>query len=655
MRGAGRWCAAACGAGLVSGLVSGLGGPVLAAPSQVVERVNVTPQGGQSQGVAAWPGISADGRRIVFASPAGDLVDGDTNEAWDVFVRELATGQTRRVSVSSGGAQGDDDSGMEAVFGMRAAAMSTDGRWVVFISAAKNLVDGEADPDSTPDVFLHDLQSGQTTRLPGMSGAREVSIAPTGSHVFAYNGDGVEWSRGDGATVVLPGVTGRMRSWDGGIIADSYSNCVRLGPAGSTQYLFGPACMAPTDAKMRLIDLSDDGLHVLTKINYLLAGTLFESCVYGPLPPPSVEAPCIAGEEGGEVGEIRPVMSPSGYLFAHADIGTGRAVRVFERDPAGGVWRSLEAGVGGAALDGVFGDVDISDTGVLVCVSGATNLVGGDTNSAADLFIVRGLAPVREVEVELEILIDGSSGVPAAGYTAMVEGVRAALEDPSAFARTGNIAVKVGVFDDRVRGGIAWTLPACPCEAPVLAARASESGDLARPGVPAGVCLRAVLEEEPPMFEMKRYVGGRRVVLVVGVEAEACGPGAGLAAARDRALGWVDEIDAVVLDGGGAAYQAYRDSVTGPAGVGFAVAGAADYSDAGVRIREAVRAIWAGVAGPGLFCRADVNRDGLVDFTDYLQVLTWQEQQDCEGDLNEDCVVDFGDMLEFLQWYDAGC
>jgi len=82
------------------------------------------------------PSISADGRFIAFASAANDLVAGDTNGASDVFVHDTCIGvssgctpSTVRVSVALDGTQGNGDSGKPVI--------SADGRFVVFISAAK--------------------------------------------------------------------------------------------------------------------------------------------------------------------------------------------------------------------------------------------------------------------------------------------------------------------------------------------------------------------------------------------------------------------------------------------------------------------------------------------------------------------------------------
>ena len=81
------------------------------------------------------PAVSGDGRFVAFSSDASNLVDGDTNAAADVFVRDAAAGTTTRVSVGDAGAQGDGGSYDPAVSG--------DGRFVVFSSDASNLVAGD--------------------------------------------------------------------------------------------------------------------------------------------------------------------------------------------------------------------------------------------------------------------------------------------------------------------------------------------------------------------------------------------------------------------------------------------------------------------------------------------------------------------------------
>jgi Tol biopolymer transport system component len=120
-------------------------------------RVSVSSRGAQSGGVSccAPPGISANGRFVVFESEASDLVADDTNGVSDVFVHDRRFGRTERVSVSSRGAQANASSGDKWI--------SADGRFVSFHSQASNLVPG--DTNGVDDVFVHDRWTGRTTRV----------------------------------------------------------------------------------------------------------------------------------------------------------------------------------------------------------------------------------------------------------------------------------------------------------------------------------------------------------------------------------------------------------------------------------------------------------------------------------------------------------
>jgi Tol biopolymer transport system component len=118
-------------------------------------RVSVASDGAQGNGASYWPSISADGRYAAFASTASNLVAGDTNSMWDIFVHDRQTGQTSRVSVASNGTQGNWHSMRQSI--------SADGRYVAFDSLANNLVPG--DTNGAWDVFVHDRQTGQTSRI----------------------------------------------------------------------------------------------------------------------------------------------------------------------------------------------------------------------------------------------------------------------------------------------------------------------------------------------------------------------------------------------------------------------------------------------------------------------------------------------------------
>ena len=101
------------------------------------------------------PAMSADGRYIGFASGASNLVPDDTNGKTDLFVRDRGTWAVERVSVDSSGGQSNDYSGDPAI--------SADGRYLSFMSAASNLVSG--DTNGVADIFVRDRQTGTTERV----------------------------------------------------------------------------------------------------------------------------------------------------------------------------------------------------------------------------------------------------------------------------------------------------------------------------------------------------------------------------------------------------------------------------------------------------------------------------------------------------------
>jgi hypothetical protein len=100
------------------------------------------------------PAISGDGQRIAFMS-SGRVVPGDT-AFQDVYVRDRRRGTTRRVSVSSAGVPGNNDSFQPAIAG--------DGAIVAFSSSASNLVEPDANLNN-PDIFIRILATARTRRV----------------------------------------------------------------------------------------------------------------------------------------------------------------------------------------------------------------------------------------------------------------------------------------------------------------------------------------------------------------------------------------------------------------------------------------------------------------------------------------------------------
>ena len=120
--------------------------------TRVTERVSVDSFGAEADLGGSHPSISADGRYVAFYSSSTNLVPGDTNSAYDVFVHDRQSARTERVSVDSFGQQGD--------FKSRNPSISEDGRYVAFYSRSTNLVAG--DNNGFEDTFVHDRQTGVT-------------------------------------------------------------------------------------------------------------------------------------------------------------------------------------------------------------------------------------------------------------------------------------------------------------------------------------------------------------------------------------------------------------------------------------------------------------------------------------------------------------
>jgi Tol biopolymer transport system component len=124
---------------------------------QTTERVSVGPGGIEGNNASNAPSISGNGRYVAFESLSTNLVAGDGNGVIDIFVHDRNTATTTRVSVDSLGNEGNGDSNFPSI--------SSDGRYVAFESDADNLIGVGNDTNGSTDIFVHDLQTGETTRV----------------------------------------------------------------------------------------------------------------------------------------------------------------------------------------------------------------------------------------------------------------------------------------------------------------------------------------------------------------------------------------------------------------------------------------------------------------------------------------------------------
>ena len=155
-------------------------------------RVSIGSTREQADEDSLSPSITGDGRFVAFESTASNLVPGDTNASTDVFVRDVRTGTTSRVSVDSGGGEADGDSFFPSISG--------NGRVVAFSSVASNLVPG--DSNTLPDVFVHDARTRSTT-LVSVDLAGGPANGPSNSPSISGNGRFVAFS--SAASNLVPG------------------------------------------------------------------------------------------------------------------------------------------------------------------------------------------------------------------------------------------------------------------------------------------------------------------------------------------------------------------------------------------------------------------------------------------------------------------
>jgi len=201
-------------------------------------RVSVASDDSQADNGSSWPSISADGRYVVFLSNATNLVSGDTNNTYDIFVHDRQTGETTRVSVASDGSQ--------AYNGSYWPSISADGRYVAFPSNATNLVSG--DTNNQKDIFVHDRQTGETTR---------VSVASDGSQAN---------NTSDHPTISADGRYVTFHSWATNLVGGDTNNKVDIfvhdRQTGETTRVSVASDGTQADTESYLPSISADGRYV---------------------------------------------------------------------------------------------------------------------------------------------------------------------------------------------------------------------------------------------------------------------------------------------------------------------------------------------------------------------------------------------------------
>ncbi len=150
--------------------------------------------GGNGDSIAT--AISTNGQFVLFESAATNLLPGDTNGLNDVFVRDVVNGVTSLISVGTNGSVGNGES--------HGSTMTPDGRYVAFVSASSNLVQG--DTNNLPDVFVRDLIASNTVLVSVGAMYTNTSVPTNSSESPDISDNGQYVAFYSTATNLLPGV-----------------------------------------------------------------------------------------------------------------------------------------------------------------------------------------------------------------------------------------------------------------------------------------------------------------------------------------------------------------------------------------------------------------------------------------------------------------
>jgi Tol biopolymer transport system component len=304
-------------------------------PAQTTTRVNLSSGGAQGNLASYAPRVSYNGQRVVYHSVATNLVSGDTNAHTDVFLQKLSANTITRVSVDSSGTQGNGESGYPDISG--------DGRYVVYESAATNLIAGGT---THFQIFMYDTTNATTVL---------ISTDSSGTH---GNGDSITPSlSADGRYVAFGSVATNL------VAADT----------NGTSDIFVHDNSNGTTIRVN-VDSSGNQATILGSGYPRISGNGQFVCFQ------SGAANLVANDNNG-VDDV----------FVH-DLGTGATVRA-----------SLDSSVNQVEGNAASGTPDISYDGQFVVFgSQATNLdaINADTNGFGDVF-VRDAVALTTVRVNL--------------------------------------------------------------------------------------------------------------------------------------------------------------------------------------------------------------------------------------------------------------
>lgn len=388
--------------------------------TSVTEMISVSTSGtaGNSGSGDGGMGISQDGRYVAFASNATNLAIGDGNGRSDVFVRDRTLAQTEMVSVDSIGIQGNSIS--------ERSTISRDGRYVAFASDAGNLVGN--DNNATRDIFVHDRMNGTTER---------VSVSSTEAEANGYSHEGA--ISGNGRYVVFESDASNLVPGDGNGVRDIF---LRDLVAGTTELVNLDSSEIQGNSAGVQARISADGRYV---VFVSVATNLVPNDTNGfpdvfirdrktgttelvSVSTAGIQAnntPCFQGNRCTGVsddGRWVVLVSEASNLVSGD---TNGFADVFVRDRLGSTTQLASMDSNGIQGNHIADQAAIAGNGgLLTFASHANNLVGDDTNGVDDIF-VRDVVPepvggiAQLPDVDAALGAQNSSG-PSAGLLAAV-------------------------------------------------------------------------------------------------------------------------------------------------------------------------------------------------------------------------------------------
>jgi Tol biopolymer transport system component len=340
------------------------------------ERVSLATGGAQGNSSAVAPSISADGRFVAFAGYSSNFVAGDTNGVADIFVRDRQSGTTECVSVATGGTIGGAVSNLPSI--------SADGRFVAFESYAANLVAG--DTNANPDIFFRDRVSGTTERISVSTGGAQANNYSTEAVVSA---DGRFVAFHSGATNLVgsdvnfrPDIFVRDRTLGTTV-------CVSVGSVGGFASGGGSYPSMSTDG--RFIAYESDGADLVANDTNFTTDIFVYDRVLGA----TERANLAAGGVQANAGSAQASISADGTFVAFLSFASNLSVGdtngtadVYMRDRLAGTTERMSVSTAGVQNSSVNQFPTISSDGRrVVFESPASTLVASDTNNAYDVFL----------------------------------------------------------------------------------------------------------------------------------------------------------------------------------------------------------------------------------------------------------------------------